>query len=111
VFVIRCTAKLLKLLKTTPETADVKPTTRLGNWYASILWAHPRVLLCVSERTLLPVVISGRSLRESLLPQLRHEMTEVLRGIGIDERRIAEEEQAMAEAHVGKTSSRRVLAR
>lgn len=107
-FTLRCTAKLLKLLATAPETADLK-TTHLGDWYANIVWASPRTILCVSERTLLPVLIPGRDPQKTLLPELRRGLGQVLQAIGIPAKDIAEEERAMEIAAVSRTANRRVL--
>ena len=56
---IRCTQKLLRRLSLAASIAG--PTTRLGDWYANILFARPeQLILCVSERSLLSVVVPAR---------------------------------------------------
>lgn len=51
----------MRRLCVTEESEVSPPTTALGDWYANILFLRPQQLvLCVSERTLLPVVISGK---------------------------------------------------
>ena len=75
-FTLRCTARLLKLVGAS-SAVSAPPTTRLGDWYANIVWGRPRVLLCVSERTLLPVLISGYGLR-GIVPELQRSVSEVL---------------------------------
>lgn len=53
---IRCTQKLLRRVHPTDEPRP--STTRLGDWYANLVFARPeQLVLCVSERTLLAVVV------------------------------------------------------
>lgn len=57
-FTLRCTAKLLARLKASPVVEMGTPTSRLGDWYAHLLFTRPtQLVLCVSERTLLSVLI------------------------------------------------------
>lgn len=56
----RCTNSLLKRLKLKSNPDPCPPTTRLGDWYANIIYARPkRLVLCVSERTLLPLLVAA----------------------------------------------------
>ncbi len=57
-FTLRCTRKLLNRLHQATATDDPEPTTRLGDWYANLLFRPGgQVVLFVNERTLLPVLV------------------------------------------------------
>ena len=58
------------------------PSTKLGDWYAHLLFSRPRVVLCVSERTLLPVLIPARDAR-LLVQRLRDVVGQMLVELGI----------------------------
>jgi hypothetical protein len=107
-FTLRCTSKLLKKLGATPRAVPDEPTTQLGDWYANILWGRPRVILCVSERSLLPVLVPAPKLG-LLIPALRDSVAEMLQRLGVSDAEIAEERRAMADAAVDRTANRRVL--
>jgi len=107
-FTLRCTARLRKRLGTTEDTASAPPSTKLGDWYAHLLFARPQLVLCVSERTLLPVLIPARD-GSLLVPRLREAAGQMLRALGVAEPSVAAEEDAMLEAVIGKTISRQVL--
>jgi hypothetical protein len=63
VFTLRCTKKLLARLGASPALDDVEPTTRLGDWYANLLFRPGgQVVLFVNERTLLPVIVKARTM-------------------------------------------------
>lgn len=59
----RATAKLLKRAKV-PVAPDAEAsTTKLGDWYVNVIsYGRQRRILCVSERTLLPVLVAGAGL-------------------------------------------------
>lgn len=58
---LRCTAKTLKRFGLVPEDEPPASTGRLGDWYAKLLnLGTRRYVLCVSERTLLPVIVPAR---------------------------------------------------
>ncbi len=60
-FTLRCTRTLLKRLRAQPNASPPPPTTRLGDWYGNLLYTRPQQLvICVSERSLLPVVVPSR---------------------------------------------------
>lgn len=106
---LRCTQKLRRRLKAVPELSATPPTTRLGDWYINILFTRPRhLLLCVSERTLLPVLLPARQL-ESLPSRLRQGISEVLAALSVPQRMIAAELREMEPCAFGPTASRQVL--
>lgn len=84
------------------------PSTKLGDWYAHLLYTRPQLVLCINERTLLPVLITARD-GSLLVPRLREAVGQMLRTLGIAERAVAAEEVAMREAVIGKTMNRQVL--
>src|SRR2546426_11341959 len=83
-FTLRCTARLRKRLGTTEETTSTPPSTKLGDWYAQLLLTRPQLVLCVSERTLLPVVIAARD-GSRLVPRLREAVGQMLRVLAVAE--------------------------
>ena len=107
-FTLRCTARLRKRLVTTEETASAPPSTTLGDWYAHLLFTRPQLVLCVSDRTLLHVLVPARD-GSFLVRRLREGVGQMLRALGVGEAAAAEEENAMLDAVIGKTMSRQVV--
>jgi hypothetical protein len=107
-FTLRCTARLRKRLGTTEETASTPPSTKLGDWYGHLLFTRPQLVLCVSDRTLLPVLIGARDGR-LLVPRLREAVGQMLRALGVAEAAVVAEDGAMRDALIGKTMSRQIL--
>jgi hypothetical protein len=109
VFTIRFTRKLLKYLHADAVHAEVAPTTVLGDWYANMLFTrHLRLVICVSERSLLPVFVEAKD-RFTFAERLCEAVRAVMEGIGVA-RSISEHElHEMSQVRVGPTSSRRVL--
>jgi uncharacterized protein DUF6933 len=104
---IRCTQKLLRRLHPTEETHA--STTVLGDWYANIAFSRPQQLvLCVSERTLLPIVLPAKGL-ETLVPRLSMSVGEVLTRLGVNRGLIQREQDEMRSFTYGRTQNRRVL--
>ena len=104
---VRCTQKLLRRL---PLTADPPAsTTVLGDWYANVLFSRPQqLLLCVSERTLLPIVLPAKEL-QTLVPRLSLAVGEVLLRLGVSPRLAEIEQDEMRTFTYGRTQNRRVL--
>lgn len=108
VFTLRCTQRLLR--RGLAETAaDSEADTLLGDWYANVLIARPcHLVLCVSERTLLPVVVVARDIK--CLPQRVVEAaTRVLHELCLEPLAVEAELAAMRTWHVGRTASKRVV--
>src|SRR5437764_7588177 len=60
---LRCTRNLLSRLGVILAPPETLPTTALGDWYAELLVARPNwLVLCISEKTLLSVVVAARPL-------------------------------------------------
>lgn len=107
-FTLRCTQKLLR--RGLAETAaDSQADTLLGDWYANVLIARPsHLVLCVSERTLLPVVVVAKDIKR--LPQRVVEaVARVLHELRVQPSAIEAELAAMRTWHVGRTASKRVV--
>ena len=59
--VLRCTRRLLMRLKYQDEDTPAESTTRLGDWYGTLIRMGRRhVLLFISERSRLPVLLPAR---------------------------------------------------
>lgn len=109
VFTLRCTQKLLAKLNAVPDPTPAAPDSVLGDWYANLFSVgRTQVVLAVSQRTLLPVVVSAKQ-----GSSLAHRFTEALEGIlsaievPMDE--VITERAAMQHRAVGKTASRRIV--
>ncbi len=107
-FTLRCTARLRKRLGATEDATSAAPSTRLGDWYAHLLFTRPQLVLCVSDRTLLPILVPAREGR-LLVPRLRGAVAYMLRALGVADAAVAAEQDAMMDAVIGKTASRQVL--
>lgn len=106
---LRCTRRLLRRFIVRPNLAPPEPTTKLGDWYCNLLPLKVgEYILCVSGRTLLPVVLPGSALKN--LPQeLAAGVSAVLGKLGVEKALIQQERFAMANWTVGQTDNRRVL--
>src|SRR3990172_729756 len=103
---VRCTQKLLRRLDCREETSA--PTTVLGDWYANILFSRPQQLvLCVSERSLLPVVLLAKE-NQTLAPRLGAAVGEVLLRLGVAPALAEREQTEMRSFAYGRTKNRRV---
>jgi hypothetical protein len=107
--VIRATAKVLKKLKV--EVVEEPPPSSgvLGDWYCNFaIIQKQHILLCVSQKTLLPIILSAKDLA-SFPTRLRHELGEVLAQIGVSPEKIATELSSMESVLISKTASRQIL--
>jgi hypothetical protein len=106
---LRCTQKLLKRGLVESQGEDVQPTTLLGDWYANLFVCRPQhLVLCVSERTLLPMVLPAKDAK-SLPSRFPEAVCEMLARLGIPSTAVDLERKEMHSARVGRTASRRVL--
>lgn len=105
---LRCTKKLLTRLKVKPDLQPPPSTTKLGDWYADVLnMGRERLVLCVSERALLPVIVpaAGADLDVKLSRGLR----ETLEALHVPEATIDAEVSELVGVTIAKTASRVVL--
>ena len=109
VFTVRCTKKLLDRMRVDPEPDSPAHTTVLGDWYANLVRVgKQQLILCVSEMTLLPVVLPA--LEAKLLPRrLPEALFDVLKRMGIPWGAIDREMKEMHESTIGRTANRSVL--
>ena len=108
-FTLRCTSRLEKRLRPSLSASPVEPTTRLGDWYANLIRVgRVQLVLCVSERTLLPVVVAAAPIGE-VAARLRVGLGEVLGAWGVSATVVAEENAAMEGVAYGKTANRQVV--
>ena len=107
--VLRCTQKLLVRLKQTGDPQAVESTTRLGDWYGTILRIGRRQhLLFISERSRLPVVlpITESKRLSTVFPDA---VCERLATVGVAAADIANERMQMSELAFGRTRNRSLL--
>ncbi len=106
---IRCTRQLLKRLCAEAIVDPPSPTNRLGDWYANLVFVgHVPLVICVSERSLLPVIVEARG-ASSFSPRFREAARSVLRGIGARPDMVGREVREMGAFAIGMTANRRVL--
>ncbi|MGB2896693.1 MAG: hypothetical protein WBB65_11095 [Anaerolineales bacterium] len=86
-----------------------QPNTRLGDWYGNVLFSgYHRLIIFVSERSLLPVIMPLRE-RKQLLPSFRSRLSELLFNLDVSEKAVSLELANMEQALIARTSNRSVL--
>jgi len=106
---IRCTRKLLKYLHAKGPAESIHPTTGLGDWYANLLFTKRlRLVICVSERSLLPVFVEAKD-RFSFATRFQEQVRSVLECVGVPSYAVERETQEMTRVVLGVTVSRSVL--
>jgi hypothetical protein len=109
VFTLRCTQKLLKRLGSRVADDEVAPTTRLGDWYANLLFRPGgQVVLFVNERSLLPVLVPA-SPASTLVERFQAAAGAILVRVGVPASVVEHELREMVDVRIGKTASRQVL--
>ena len=108
-FTLRCTQKLLRRGLSESEGPEQQATTMLGDWYANIIFSKPQqVVLCISERTLLPVIVPVKGI-QSLSTRVSQAVFEVLLALGVAPEAVQKERSNMERCRIGRTASKRVL--
>jgi hypothetical protein len=108
-FTLHCTQKLLRRGLTESPQGELAATTLLGDWYANVLVTRPQhLVLCVSERTLLPVVVPAKGIG-GLAARLVEALSPILAALSIPPAFAQAECEHMREHRIGRTASRRVL--
>jgi hypothetical protein len=106
---IRCTRKLLKYFHDQDPVEGIHPTTVLGDWYANLLFAKRlRLVICVSERSLLPVFVEAKD-RFSFATRFQEQVRSVLECVGVPSYAVERETREMTQVVLGVTVSRSVL--
>ena len=106
---LRCTRKLLQALRAPVAAEPMQASTVLGDWYANLYNTRPRrVVLCLSERSLLAVLVEfGDASR--LGDAIGQSVVDLLARIGVPENSINAERTAISSVQFGPTANRRVL--
>jgi len=109
VYTLRCTQRLLRRLRLELTTRPITSTTKLGDWYANVLFLrHQHLILCTSERALLSVLVPARGL--DMLPvRLRNAAESLFEALELPESSARRELEEMTQLVVAKTVSRSVL--
>ena len=106
---LRCTLKLLKKLGMEYLSETPEATTSLGDWFANILYTRQdHYILCVSENSLLPILLSAKDLN-TLIPRFLKQLSDVLISMGIPNSSITKEIGQMSNLEFGCTKSKVVL--
>jgi len=106
--VFRCTQRVITRFGLVPSETSPASSGLLGDWYANLLnVGRSRFVLCVSERTLLPVLMPARNdLFPSAFPSF---LQPVLESLSLDSMRIEYELTLASEVTFARSRSRRVL--
>ena len=105
--VLRATQKVLRLLPQQGHSPGASDTA-LGDWYVNrIVISRQRLLLLVSEKSLLSILTPARDVKE-LPERLAETVAARLRRLGIDDAVVAAEIAAMSVVAVAKTADRSV---
>lgn len=107
-FTLHATKKLLDRVGAPPVAVPPDSTTRLGNWYGTLLFWRPQIVLLVNERTLLPVLLPFAPSAD-LMSRIPGEVAALLGRLGIGPELIAAERDAMWPICLAKTANRRLL--
>lgn len=106
---IRCTQRLLKAFRIKVIGEETPSTTRLGDWYANLIGTTcGNRILCVSDRSLLAVVLGEQPWNE-LPTSLGIAVSVVLERAGVPLDVIRRELAEMEKGRYAKTNSRVVL--
>ena len=90
-------------------TRRIATTTRLGDWYANLLFLRKQhLILCTSERALLSVIVPAKNL-DTLPVRLRNAVESLFQALCLPPQGVAEELEQMSQLVVGKTANRSVL--
>lgn len=106
---LRCTRKLRERLKQVHVLPISPSTTLLGDWYCNLVYfGRTQVILCVSEKSLLPILIPARD-APSFHTRLTDALTTILTIWGIHQDAIQFELNQMDEYQIAPTVNRSVL--
>jgi len=104
----RCTQRVLKRFRIEPLDQPPRSSGLLGDWYVNLLNAGPaRFVLCLNERTLLPVILPAR--KSEFPAAFPATLQLILAALGIAPEPIEAEVEAVQEVVFGRTESRVVL--
>lgn len=107
--VLRCTRQLLIRLKYPDEDTSAESTTRLGDWYGTLIrFGRQHVLLFISERSRLPILLPARD-ADRLALAFPKAVSEMLIGLGVPSAAVEQERSSMSLISIGPTRSRSLL--
>jgi pRiA4b ORF-3-like protein/uncharacterized protein DUF6933 len=107
--VLRCTARLLDKLSAARAGSPPRSTTRLGDWYATLLpWRPRNLVLLVNATTRVPVIVPARPL-STLASRVPAAIAQLLLELGLEPALVDAECREMEEVVYAKTASRSVL--
>jgi hypothetical protein len=107
--ILRCTSKLRARLKQRPDIEASNSTTMLGDWYCHLVhYGRTQVIVCVSERTRLPIFIPARE-AQAFPWRLQETLRWVLMQFGVTPTSLANELNEMATSVFAATTSRSIL--
>jgi len=99
-------SQTLRRLGAEAITDPPSPTNLLGDWYANLIFVgHTPLVICVSERSLLPVLVEVKG-ASSFHPRFLEAARSVLQGIGA-ERDTVRRVREIGSFAIGMTASRR----
>jgi hypothetical protein len=105
--VFRCTKRVFERFKLPILREPPASTGVLGDWYVNLMnFRRARFVLCTSARTLLPIILDGR---KDFSGQFGDALGILLRALGVDDKRIAQELGAVQDVAFARTASRQIL--
>jgi hypothetical protein len=106
--VFRCTKRLIARLGLETMSDPAPSTGRLGDWYANTLnVGRARYVICLSERTLLPVILPAR--KAEFPEHFPAALAYVLERVGIERANVEREVNASNPVIIATTVSRVLL--
>ena len=107
--VLRCTQRLLLRLKEFEDEPSVRSSTRLGDWYGSVLHMGRRhALIFISERSRLPLLIPIREANR-LSTVFPDAVCRMLGAVSVPAADVEHERSLMSEIAYGRTENRSLL--
>jgi hypothetical protein len=108
VFIVHGTKKFVDRTGGATARDGARSTTKLGDWYATVLFWKPQLALFVNETTLLPVLVPLAP-AATVLDRFPEDLANLLRALEVDRAFVDPELTAMRESRLAKTQSRSVL--
>ena len=106
--VFRCTQRVLRRFRLTAIEPATGSTGVLGDWCANLLNIGPtRLVLCQSERSLLPVMLPARN--NAFPHEFGNMLQRVLLALGVPEASVNAEVAATQDVQFARSRSRQVL--
>src|SRR6185436_9173270 len=107
--VLRCTQKLLRKNPGPSTDRDDAMVPVLGSWHANLIrLGHTAVVLCVSDTSLLAILVRGRDFPRLVLA-FRDRLAQRLNRMGVSSQAVTAELAAMEMVRIEPSNSRSVL--